>query len=196
MRDENYKQYRDEAALETARRQVCCVFDSLGIPYKMLRHPPIFSAAERLEKQVAVDGLICKNLFLRNKEKTRYYLYTLPIDKRADLAALQKHLGESRLSFGDAEALWELLHITPGSVSLLNIIGANTGEETSGSKRHLNIKYLIDSETLSVPGIGLHPNDNAATIVFPADKLSSLLVHYHADFEFVDLSRQPTDESF
>ena len=191
---------RNEKELAEARRKVCEVFDALGIPYKVFMHAPIFSAAERVEKQVEVDGLICKNLFLRNKEKSRYYLYTLPIDKRADLAALQKALGESRLSFGDAEALWEMLHITPGTVSLLNIIGARTdiSSDLSGSlldKSPDNIgcsqerpfKYLVDAEVLEVPGIGLHPNDNAATIVFPPDRLPDILDRYGADFEFISL---------
>ena len=177
---EKDKQARDEGALGLARQRVYDVFDSLSIPYKVFDHQPIFSAADRMEKQVVVDGLICKNLFLRNKDKSRYYLYTLPIDKRADLLALQKVLSESRLSFGDAEALWEKLHITPGSVSLLNIIDAE--------EKPCSLKFLIDSETLEVPGIGLHPNDNAATIVFAADAISGLLKHYGAEFEFVIIS--------
>ena len=183
---------RDEAALEKARQQVYGVFETLGIPYKVYDHEPIFSAAERIEKQVNVDGLICKNLFLRNKEKSRYYLYTLPIDKRADLVSLQKKLGESRLSFGDADALWELLHITPGSVSLLNIIGAMEPLDCFGAVASRNddtLKFLIDSETLCVPGIGLHPNDNAATIVFAADQLPKLLDHYKAEYDFIDTDK-------
>jgi Ala-tRNA(Pro) deacylase len=186
---------RDEAALEKARQQVYDVFETLGIPYKVYMHPPIFSAAERYEKQVNVDGLICKNLFLRNKDKSRYYLYTLPLDKRANLVGLQQELGESRLSFGDSEALWELLRITPGSVSLLNIIGAyekkSMLEGENGNESNRNdpgkLKFIIDTETLSIPGIGLHPNDNAATIVFAADQLSKLLDHYEAEYEFIEL---------
>ena len=176
--EHGHEQVRDENELEKARQEVYDVFDALDIPYKVYMHPPIFSAAERIEKQVEVDGLICKNLFLRNKDKNRYYLYTLPIDKRADLVRLAKMLGESRLSFGDAEALWDKLHITPGSVSLLNIVGAKKDE---------SLKFIIDSETLKVPGIGLHPNDNAATIVFSANDLPKIIENFGADFEFVSL---------
>jgi len=169
---------RNEKELAEARRKVTEVFDALGIPYEVFIHPPIFSAAERKEKQVEVDGLICKNLFLRNKDKSRYYLYTLPIDKRADLVALQTALGETRLSFGDAEALWNMLHITPGTVSLLNIIGSS---ETP------DMIFLVDAEVLNVPRIGVHPNDNGATIVFPPDRLPEIFAHYGADFGFISL---------
>jgi len=142
---------------------------------------------------------------LRNKDKSRYYLFTLPIDKRADLLALQKALGETRLSFGDAEALWELLRIRPGSVSLLNIIGAcdaacgsplqasEDAADVTGAARAL--KFLIDSETLLEPRIGVHPNDNAATIMFGPGRLPELFRYYGADFEFVDLAHCSSDTS-
>ena len=179
---------RNEEALAAARQQVYGLFDKLGIPYRIFEHVPIFSAADRIAQGVEVEGVICKNLFLRNKDKTRYYLYTLPIDKRADLIALQHLLGDTRLSFGGPEALWERLHITPGSVSLLNIIGERIAAEEGGFVSPPAIKFLIDADTLSaVPGIGLHPNDNAATIVFKADQIPVLLERFGADFEFVEM---------
>ncbi|MCL2111904.1 MAG: hypothetical protein FWH32_06615 [Clostridiales bacterium] len=181
--EELHREERDEAALAAARAQVYAVFDELGIPYEVADHPPIYSAADRIRQDVQVDALICKNLFLRNKEKSRHYLYALPIDKRADLAALQKILGESRLSFGDADALWDCLRIRPGSVSLLNIIGAR--EAGQGVENPVLLKFLVDADVLAVPRIGLHPNDNAATIMFEAARLAELFRHYRADFEFV-----------
>ena len=184
---------RDEAALAEARQKVYGVFDELGIPYEVFDHPPIHSAAERKSKGIVVDGAICKNLFLCNKERTRYYLFVLPLDKRADLKALQSALGETRLSFGDADMLWELLRITPGSVSLLNIIGAygETGVAEAAAAADVPVKpplkFLIDAETLAVPRIGLHPNDNAATIVFSAERLPDILGRYGAEFAFLNI---------
>jgi len=203
--DETDKPERDEEALAAARRRVCEVFDALSIPYEVVSHPPIYSAFDRVRQEIEVDALICKNLFLRNKDKSRYYLFTLPIDKRADLVSLQKALGETRLSFGDADALWQMLRIRPGSVSLLNIIGAGEGGRAGNSPGHYMeeagdhadtrtqperedkpLKFLIDSETLKAPRIGLHPNDNAATIVFPAERLPDIFARYGADFAFID----------
>jgi len=176
-----HREDRDEEALALARGEVFAAFDALGIPYEVVKHPPIYSAFDRVRQEIVVDALICKNLFLRNKDKSRYYLFTLPIDKRADLAALQKALGETRLSFGDADALWEKLRITPGSVSLLNLIGA----QAPGGK--IDMKFLVDSEVLASPRIGVHPNDNAATIVFAPDRMPELFAHYQADFEFITI---------
>ena len=175
------REERNELELAEARRKVCAVFALLGVPYEIAEHAPIYSAFDRERQNVVVDALICKNLFLRNKEKNRYYLFTLPIDKRADLVGLQKKLEETRLSFGDADALWEKLHIRPGSVSLLNIVGAY---EAAASPP---LRFLVDAETLTVPRIGVHPNDNAATIMFAAEHLPRFFEYYGADFSFIEL---------
>ena len=178
-----HREVRNEEELAEARRKVAGVFDALGIPYEIVIHPPIYSAFDRVRQEIEVDGLICKNLFLRNKDKSNYYLFTLPIDKRADLVALQRALGETRLSFGKEDALWELLHIHPGSVSLLNIVGATQKEPSLLCP----LKFLVDAEVLNVPRIGVHPNDNGATIVFPPDRLKEIFERYGADFDFISL---------
>ena len=175
--ENEHREPRDEAALAEARQRVYNLFDSLGIEYEAFDHPPIFSAADEVRKNIKIDALICKNLFLRNKDKSQYYLFTLPLDKRADLAALAAALGETRLSFGDADALWEKLRIRPGSVSLLNIVGSENPD----------LKFLVDSEVLTVPRIGVHPNDNAATIVFAPEKLPIIFEHYGVEYAFVDV---------
>ena len=181
-----HREERDEAALAEARRKVYGVFDGLGIPYEAFDHPPIFSAADEVRKEIRIDALICKNLFLRNKDKSRYYLFTLPLDKRADLVALQAALGETRLSFGDAGALWEKLRIRPGSVSLLNVIGAYEPAAGKGADAKQPLRFLVDAETLRAPRIGVHPNDNAATIVFAPDRLPDIFARYGADFAFIE----------
>jgi hypothetical protein len=63
-----------------------------------------------------VKATIFKNLFLRDKDKSRYYLYSLPIMKRADLAALAGQTRETRFSFGNENELWDKLRIRPDSV--------------------------------------------------------------------------------
>lgn len=175
MADTGHEIERDEAELALSRQKVYDFFDGLGIPYAVVDHPPIYSAADNVRKEIKIDALVCKNLFLRNKDKSQYYLFTLPIDKRADLIALQNALDETRLSFGDADALWEMLRVRPGSVSLLNII--EVGEA--------KLKFLVDAEVLRSPCMGVHPNDNATTITFAPDRLPEIFACFDAEFSFV-----------
>ncbi|MBO7405877.1 MAG: prolyl-tRNA synthetase associated domain-containing protein, partial [Clostridia bacterium] len=55
--------------------------DALGIPYERVDHEP----ADTMEVCRAIDDalgtLICKNLFLCNRQKTKFYLLMMPGDK-------------------------------------------------------------------------------------------------------------------
>jgi Ala-tRNA(Pro) deacylase len=123
--------------LENNRRErVYALLNRLGIEYEIVEHPAMFSAADNELHERDINATIFKNLFLRNKDKSRYYLYSLPIMKRADLAALASHISETRFSFGNEGELWNNLRIRPGSVSPLNVIDA---PET-------DVEILIDCE--------------------------------------------------
>jgi Ala-tRNA(Pro) deacylase len=158
-----------------AKGAVYAVFRELGIPFEHYDHKPVFSEADNDDARLNQKAKILKNLFLQNKDATCYYLYTLPIDKRADLAALRKLTGETRFSFADAGALWDKLAIKPGSVSLLNIIGSS----------HAGMTFLIDEEVLNYELIGLHPNDNSATILFNPQEIGPLLDKLGVVYRFV-----------
>ena len=56
---------------------------------------------------------ICKNLFLCNRQKTDFYLLTMPEDKPFHTKDLSAQIGSSRLSFAPPELMEELIHCTP-----------------------------------------------------------------------------------
>jgi Ala-tRNA(Pro) deacylase len=156
----------EQAVTDTNRRErVFALLDGLGINYEVAEHGAMFSAADNELHERDIDAVIFKNLFLRNKDKSRYYLYSLPLMKRADLAALANRINETRFSFGNENELWEKLHIRQGSVSPLNVIDA------SGT----DVEILIDHEIFDSPRFGIHPNDNTATVILsPADLMKIL----------------------
>ena len=147
------------------QERVYALLDRLGVTYSKVDHPPIFTQADSELRPVEIDAVIFKNLFLRNKAKSRYYLYSLPLDKRADLVAVAKALGETRLSFGDEDALQEKLNIQHGSVSFLNVIGAERTDVT----------LLIDSSAFDCGRIGVHPNDNTATVILRPQDIQRII---------------------
>jgi Ala-tRNA(Pro) deacylase len=147
------------------RERVYALLDRLGIPYEVVEHPAMFSAADNELHERDIDATIFKNLFLRNKDKSRYYLYSLPIMKRADLAALASHISETRFSFGNENELWDKLRIHPGSVSPLNVIDAPGTD----------VEILIDREIFNRGRFGIHPNDNTATVILAPEGLMKIL---------------------
>ena len=154
------------------QEKVYAVFDEMGIPYEKVDHPAIFSQADNEKRPIDIDGVILKNLFLRNKSKSKYYLFVLPLEKKADLLALQQAIKESRLSFGNEDKLAEKLNIKKGSVSLLNIIGVESTD----------VVFLIDKEVFEYEKIALHPNDNTASVVFSPEDIIKILEAYVAEY--------------
>ena len=73
--------------------------DRLGIDYERVDHPALMTmeACESVDKML--DTRICKNLFLRNAQRTQFYLLLMPGDKKFKTAVLSKQIGSARLSF-------------------------------------------------------------------------------------------------
>ena len=111
----------------TAQQRVKDVFQKLGIQYELVEHPPLFTCDDDAKYGLVFNGVGFKNLFLRNHNKSVYYLVSMPQEKPTDLKQIQECLGEKRLSFGSEEALLDKLNITAGTVSILNIIGSRNG---------------------------------------------------------------------
>jgi len=159
---------------QNRRERVYALLDRLGIEYEVIEHPPMFTQADGDIHRVETDAVIFKNLFLRNKNKSRYYLYSLPLTKRADLVAVAKALDETRLSFGDEDALREKLNIQHGAVSFLNVIGAESTD----------VRLLIDSSVFSCDRVGVHPNDNTATVVLSPHDIHKILDACGVEYRF------------
>ena len=92
------------------------------------------------------------NLFIKDKKGGIWHV-VLPADKRADLNALEKDLGAPRFSFAKPEVLWEVLELTPGSVTPFGLI--------NDRERRTNV--VLDADMLAAEWVNYHPLHNAAS---------------------------------
>ena len=79
------------------------LLDRLEIPYERLDHDAMMTieACQDVDKLLGIS--ICKNLFLCNSQKTKFYLLLMPGEKRFDTKTFCKQIGSPRLSFAPAE---------------------------------------------------------------------------------------------
>lgn len=115
------------------------LLDSLGIEYERVDH----EAAETMEACAEIDVLlkpavICKNLFLCNSQKTKFYLLAIRGDKKFKTKEISHQINSPRLSFASPEFMEKYLDITPGSVSVLGLM--NDIEN--------NVKLIVDEDVL------------------------------------------------
>ena len=66
------------------------LLDSLGVSYSRVDHDalPTIEACREVDQLLGTE--ICKNLFLRNAQKTDFYLLLMPGDKKFKTAALSR----------------------------------------------------------------------------------------------------------
>ena len=135
-------------------RRTYDLLDSLGLRYWRTDHAPAGSIAQCQEIDAVLDTVICKNLFLCNRQETQFYLLMMPGDKAFKTKDLSAELGVSRLSFAKAEAMEALLDVTPGSVSIMGLMN---------DKGH-RVQLVIDEDVLREPYIGCHPCINTSSL--------------------------------
>ena len=121
--------------------------DKLGIEYKRTDHEPADNM-EACNKIDAVLGVvICKNLFLCNRQKTKFYLLMMPGDKKFKTKELSSKINSARLSFAEAEDMLKYLDIEPGAVSIMGLMNDKDHE----------VQLLIDEDVLKGEYVGCHP---------------------------------------
>ena len=85
------------------------MLDRLGVGYEYVDHPAAMTMEDCLAVDQILDAVICKNLFLCNQQKTRFYLLMMPGDKKFRTKDLSKQIGSSRLSFAPEEFMEKYL---------------------------------------------------------------------------------------
>ncbi len=144
------------------------LLESLNIEYERVDHDPAGSVEDcrGVEKLLGVE--ICKNLFLCNSQKNRFYLLMMPGEKVFKTKDLSKQIGSARLSFAGPEFMEAFLDITPGSVSVLGL--ANDKEK--------RVRLLIDGDILKNEYIGCHPCINTSSLKIKTSDLTDKLLPY------------------
>jgi Ala-tRNA(Pro) deacylase len=144
------------------------VFDrlkALGIPYEVVQHPAVFSIEEMDSLGVDFNGEICKNLFLRDAKGRRHFLVVLQKDKKADLKNLAQQLESTALSFASPERLFKYLGLHKGEVTPLGVL--NDTEHA--------VEVFFDEDLAGLPRLGVHPNDNTATVMISYENLIKVI---------------------
>ena len=94
-----------------------------GIPFEHHTHVPAHTIDDCLLMDfIMPDVVICKNIFLCNRQQTQFYLMLMHPNKQFRTAEVSRALGVSRLSFAPDAYLPEMLGLLPGSVSPLGLL--------------------------------------------------------------------------
>ncbi len=151
--------------------------DRQGISYVRHEHPPVFTVEEAEIHWRDVRGTHCKNLFLRNNKGNRHYLVVAEASRPVDLKALNRALGDDRLSFGSPERLMKHLGLAPGAVSPFGLLN-NAAHD---------VRVVIDAGLKTADRLAFHPNVNTATLEISAADFEKFLAQSGNPIRWLEL---------
>ena len=125
------------------------------ISFKSFEHPAVFTCEEAKQQNVYKDilGIHSKNLFLKDRKSRKFFLLIIPEEKKADLSAIERIVGE-KIKFANEFDLKSLLGLSVGSVSPFGLL--NDTEH--------KVEVLVDKDVWSSEFVSFHPNVNTATL--------------------------------
>ena len=147
-----------------------------NVAYEITEHGAVFNMEELKSVELPYPEADAKNLFVRDDKKRNYYLITVKGDKRVDLKEFRRKHGLRPLSFASADELMEIMKLYSGAVSPLGLL--NDDEH--------KVKFFLD-EAFGAGLIGVHPNDNTATIWLQTAELERIIKEHGNIVEFVNI---------
>ena len=148
------------------KQEIYDFLDSRKLWHEITEHPAVYNMEELSQIDIPYPEVDAKNLFVRDDKKRNYYLITVKGDKRVDLKEFRQKNNTRALSFASADDLMAIMGLIPGAVTPFGLL--NDSE--------CKVQFFIDSEFMDDTGlIGVHPNDNTATVWLKAEDLLDII---------------------
>ena len=146
----------DESGRTEKELKVYDLLDSLGIEYHRIDHAPADGSDPGLMKEIedTLDARRCNNLFLANRQRTKFYMMMIPSYKRFRSSDISKQAGSSRLHFAEPEYMEEMIGCMPGSASVMGLM--NDTEK--------RVQLIVDDDVLNAEYVGCHPCINTSSL--------------------------------
>lgn len=149
-----------------------------GYWHEITEHKAVFTMDEVNDIYVPYPEYDAKNLFVRDDKKRNYYLITVKGNKKVDLKEFRKNNNTRPLSFASENDLMTILNLIPGSVTPLGLL----------NDQELKVSFYLDKEFLTGKEIiGLHPNDNTATLWLKVEDLITLIKDHGNEVTIINL---------
>lgn len=149
-----------------------------NIWHEITEHKAVYNMKELSEVDIPYPEADAKNIFIRDDKKKNYYLITLKGDKRVNLKEFRKNNNTRPLTFASEEDLKAIMDLIPGAVTPLGLL----------NDKELKVKFYLDKDFMDDPQIiGIHPNDNTATIWLKVKDLISVIKEHGNQINIVNI---------
>lgn len=137
-----------------------------NIWFEITEHEAVFNMEEAAAVDLPYPESDAKNIFVRDDKKKNYYLISFKSNKKVNLKEFQERYGTRRLSFASENDLMNIMKLIPGAVTPFGILNDIENK----------VKFYLDKDFIeSGKIIGVHPNDNTATVWLKVNDLIAII---------------------
>ena len=148
-----------------------------NINFECIEHESVYTMKEISKVEFPYTGYEAKNLFVRDDKKRNYYLISIELHKKLDLKEFKNKYNTGRLSFASPSDLMNIMNLIAGSVSPLGIL----------NDKDLKVIFYLDNYFIDKEIIGIHPNDNTATIYIKVNDLINIIKKHGNEINIVEI---------
>lgn len=146
------------------KQEVKAFLEEKNIPFEWVEHKAVFTIEEMEELGLESMDEIAKNLFLRDQKGKRHFLVVVKGMKQVNLKELGEKLG-TKLSFASEERLEKYMGLKKGAVTPLGVL----------NDENCAVEVYMDEDLCKLERIGVHPNDNTASVYLSPDNLLNII---------------------
>ena len=160
------------------KQEVKSFLEEKNIPFEWVEHKAVYTIEEMEELGLESMDEIAKNLFLRDQKGKRHFLVVIRADKQVNLKELGEKLGVGKLSFASEERLEKYMGLKKGAVSPLGIL----------NDENCAVEVFFDEDFTKMPRIGVHPNENTASVYLSPEDLLRVIREHGNELEIVSFA--------
>ena len=160
------------------KQEVKSFLEEKNIPFEWVEHKAVYTIEEMEELGLESMDEIAKNLFLRDQKGKRHFLVVIRADKQANLKELGEKLGVGKLSFASEERLEKYMGLKKGAVSPLGVL----------NDENCAVEVFFDEDFTKMPRIGVHPNENTASVYLSPEDLLRMIREHGNRLEIVSFA--------
>ena len=147
-----------------------------NVAFEVTEHGAVYNMEELDAVELPYPEADAKNLFVRDDKRRNYYMITVKGDKRVELKDFRRKHELRPLTFASADELMDIMNLYPGAVTPLGLL----------SDEEHKVKLFLD-EAFGTGPVGIHPNDNTATIWLQTADLVRIIKEHGNDVEMINL---------
>ena len=146
------------------KQEIKAFLEGKNIPFEWVEHKAVYTIEEMEELGLESMDEIAKNLFLRDQKGKRHFLVVVQGLKQVNLKELGEKLG-TKLSFASEERLEKYMGLKKGAVTPLGVL----------NDENCAVEVYMDEDLCKLERIGVHPNDNTASVYLSPDNLLNII---------------------